>query len=206
MKLLAAACAVVFAVGLRSDVPSALGDPPVAIPPPVLDTLTPFDSLPSSQQITKVFNDSPTDALAGLQAIAHPPATAVRYPGVQLRAVRALIHYCATPCTELDPAHMTLVEIASDPLYRNSRVGSDLLILRATLEALGALRVPGDVYRIADQLQHPSRDIRAAAARALRDLGNTQAIPLLRARMNVEEVDQVETALSDALRVLGQPI
>jgi hypothetical protein len=154
-----------------------------------------------------VFNNSSTDALASLRQLANPPPTEFVDRGVQLRAVRALIHYCATtPCGDLDPAHVTLRDIADNPVYRDARVGSDLLVLRAALEALGTLRVPGDMDRIAAQLQHPSRDIRAAAARALRDLGNTQAITPLRARYNIEQVEQVKTAISDALRVLGQPI
>jgi len=79
-------------------------------------------------------------------------------------------------------------------------------VLRATIEALGVLRVPDDVTLLVPQLNHPSRDIRAATARALRDLGNTQAIVPLRARYDQDQVDQVKVAISDALRVLGQPI
>ena len=207
MKLLAAVGAVVVAVGVGSAVMPALGDPMLALSNPQFDTLTPIDSVPSSQQITTVFNNSSTDALAGLRQLANPPPTESVDRGVQLRSVRALIHYCATsPCAKADPAHMTLVAIADNPIYGSARTGSDLLVLRAALEALGALKVPDDVDRLAAQLQHPSRDIRAVAARALRDLGNTQAIPALRARYNIEQVEQVKTALSDALRILGQPV
>ncbi|MEO7091889.1 MAG: HEAT repeat domain-containing protein, partial [Polyangiales bacterium] len=174
---------------------------------PVINTLTPIDSLPSSQQINTAFNNSTSEALASLQQIANPPPTTTIDRGVQLRAVRALIHYCAaTPCADADPAHMTLKAIATNPIYRDARAGSDLLVLRAALESLGALKVPLDIDILKDQLQHPSRDIRAATARALRDLGNTQAITPLRARYNVEQVPQVQTAISDALRVLGQPV
>jgi hypothetical protein len=184
--------------------PSALGDSAFAVSQPVFDTLTPIDSLPSSQQITTVFNNSSSEALFNLQQIAHPTGPMDR--GVQLRAVRALIHYCASsPCADGDPAHVTLKDIATTPVYRDARVGSDLLVLRTALEALGALKVPTDISILVPQLQHPSRDIRAAVARALRDLGNTQAIPPLRARYNVEQEAQVQTAISDALRVLGQP-
>ncbi len=201
MKLLGAACAIVLAVGLRSGI----SDSAFAISQPVFDTLTPIDSLPSSQQITTVFNNSTSEALSSLQQIAHPPGGTFVDRGVQLRAVRALIHYCAaTPCADGDPAHQTLVAIASDPIYRDARSGSDLLVLRAALESLGVLRVPADLGVLVPQLQHPSRDIRAAVARGLRDLGNTQAITPLRARYNVEQEPQVQTAISDALRVLGQ--
>lgn len=199
MKLLGAACVVVLAVGLRSGA----GDPAFAISQPVFDALTPVDSLPSSQQLTMVFNNSPAEALSGLQQIANPPATVFVDRGVQLRAVRALIHYCATtPCPDTDPAHQTLLEISS--VYAGARSGSDLLVLRAALESLGVLKVPQDIGVLVPQLQHPSRDIRATVARALRDLGNTQAITPLRARYNIEREPQVQTAISDALRVLAQ--
>ncbi len=205
MKRLAGiACVLACAVALGSG-SRALGDTMLALSNPQFDALTPIDTVPSSQQITKAFNDNSNDALAGLRQLANPPVGTFVDRGVQIRSVRALIHYCAaSPCTESDLAHSTLVEIASADVYRLAQAGSDLLVLRAALEALGALRVPSDYVLIGKQLQHPSRDIRAAAARALRDLGNTQAIPDLRARYNVEQVEQVKTAISDALRVLGQ--
>ena len=110
MKLLAAVGAVVVAVGVGSAVMPALGDPMLALSNPQFDTLTPIDSVPSSQQITTVFNNSSSDALAGLQQLANPPPMESVDRGVQLRSVRALIHYCATsPCAKADPAHMTLV-------------------------------------------------------------------------------------------------
>jgi len=201
MKLLGAACASVFALGI------AFGDTALQLSNPQYDTLTPIDSVPSSQQITTVFNNSTGDALVGLQALANPPPMSNPDRGVQLRSVRALIHYCATsPCAENDPAHVTLLAIANDAVYRDARSGSELLVLRATLESLGVLQIPSDLNILVPQLQHPSRDIRATAARALRDLGNTQAIGPLRARLTIETVPQVKTAISDALRVLGQPI
>lgn len=200
-----AGIAVAIAVALGAGMAIAVGDSVLALSNPQFDTLTPIDSVPSSQQITKVFNNNSSDALAGLQQLANPPAGTFVDRGVQLRSVRALIHYCATtPCGQADPAHMTLRAIASDPVYADARSGGELLVLRAALEALGVLRVPVDIDLLVPQLQHPSRDIRAGAARALRDLGNTNAIPFLRARLNIEDEAQVKTAISDALRVLGQ--
>ena len=200
MKLVGAACIVAIALGA-----SALAD--IQLTQPVINALTPIDSVPSSTQITQAFNNSTTEALSSLQQIANPTNFVDR--GVQLRAVRALTHYCqSTPCGAQDPAHLTLTQI--ELRYRDARFGSDLLVLRAALESLGTLRVPEDWGILAAHLQHPSRDIRATAARALRDLGNTQAIPALRARYNIETEgptgDQVRLAISDALRVLGQPV
>ncbi|MBA3461002.1 MAG: HEAT repeat domain-containing protein [Deltaproteobacteria bacterium] len=198
MKLIGAASLLAIVLGA-----SALAD--VQLTQPVINALTQIDSVPSSQQINQAFNGSPSEALASLQQIANPTNFVDR--GVQIRAVRALTHYCqSTPCGFSDPAHQTLRDIATLPKYRDSRFGSDLLVLRAAIESLGVLQVPQDVDILIPQLQHPSRDIRAAVARALRDLGNTQAIVPLRARYNIETSEQVQLAISDALRVLGQPV
>ena len=195
MKLAAALGLMLVAAGARGDVPQ--------LTQPIINALTPIDTLPSSQQINQVFNDNPSEALANLIELANPSTFVDR--GVQLRAVRALIHYCGTsPCTRGDAAHDTLALVVTR--YATARAGSDALILRAAIESLGVLRVPDDMSTLKDFLIHPSRDIRATTARALRDLGNTNAIPFLRARYNDEPTDQVRLAISDALRVLGQPV
>ncbi|MBA3455257.1 MAG: HEAT repeat domain-containing protein [Deltaproteobacteria bacterium] len=189
----------VLALGVSA---AAYGDA-LVLSQPVINALTPIDSIPSSNQLNSVFNGSETEALSNLTAIALSQGTVDL--GVQLRAIRALTHYCRTPCGTHE-AHVALETIATTPRYRDAQAGSDLLVLRAALEALGVLRIPGDVAILVPQLDHPSRDIRAAAAHALRDLGNTQAIPALRARYQLEQSDQVKIAISNALRVLGQPI
>lgn len=181
---------------------AAYGDA-LVLSQPVINALTPIDSLPSSDQLNNVFNDSELEAISNLQMIALAQGTVDL--GVRLRAIRALTHYCKAPCGTHE-VHVTIETIATTPQYRDARRGSDLLVLRAAIEALGVLRIPGDVTILLPQLDHPSRDIRAAAAHALRDLGNTQAIPALRARYQQEQVKQVAIAISDALRVLGQPI
>jgi hypothetical protein len=165
--------------------------------------LTPIDSQPTTQQLNLVHNNSEQEALDNLQDIALAQSGVDL--GVQLRAVRALTQYCKVPCGTHE-AHGTLVDLVEMPRYRDARIGRDVLVLRATIEALGVLRVPEDIDLLVPQLQHPSRDIRTTVAHALRDLGNTQAITPLRARYMVENVPQVQHALSDALRVLGQPI
>ena len=190
------AIVLVFALALP-----ARGDA-IQLPQPAIDALTQIDELPSTTQLNGAFGNQ---ALLNLQMIALDQGAVD--PGVQLRAVRALTHYCnPLPCSASDPVHTTLTTVATNPRYRDARSGSDLLMLRAAIEALGILRVPGDVTILVTQLQHASRDIRAATAHALRDLGNTQAIAALRARYQQEQVPQVRIAISDALRVLGQPI
>ncbi len=196
MKQLGLAAILALAVSA-----AAYGDV-LVLTQPVINALTPIDSVPSSTQLTGVFNGSEIEALNNLRLIALSQGVDL---GVQLRAIRALPQYCQAPCGTHD-AHVALETIATTPRYRDARRGSDLLVLRAAIEALGVLRIPGDVVILLSQLDHPSRDLRAATAHALRDLGNTQAIPALRARYQQEQVQQVRIAISDALRVLGQPI
>jgi len=197
MKQLGLAAILALAVSA-----AAFGDV-LVLTQPVINALTPIDSVPSSTQLTGVFNGSELEALNNLRLIALSQGSVDL--GVQLRAIRALPQYCQAPCGTHD-AHVALETIAATPRYRDARRGSDLLVLRAAIEALGVLRIPGDVVLLLSQLDHPSRDLRAATAHALRDLGNTQAIPALRARYQQEQVQQVRIAISDALRVLGQPI
>ncbi len=178
-----------------------------AVAGPVADrvrfALTPIDSQPTTQQLNLVHNNNEQEALDNLQEIALGDDSVDT--GVKLRAVRALTQYCKAPCGTHE-AHATLVQLIGLPKYRDARAGRDLLVLRATIEAIGVLRVVDDMNFLLPFLQHPSRDIRSATAHALRDLGNTQAITPLRTRYLVEDVPQVQNALSDALRVLGQPI
>lgn len=178
-----------------------------ALAGPVADrvrfALTPIDSQPTTQQLNLVHNNSEQEALDNLQDIALGDDTIDT--GVRLRAVRALTQYCKAPCGTHE-AHGTLLTLIGVPRYRDVRVGRDLLVLRATIEAIGVLRVVDDMNVVLPFLQHPSRDIRVATAHALRDLGNTQAITPLRTRYLVEDVPSVQSAISDALRVLGQPI
>ena len=83
-------------------------------------------------------------------------------------------------------------------------MGSPVLLLRAAIETLGPMGVASDVGVLVPLLDHISRDIRAATARALRDLCNTQAITPLRVRYAKEQTDQVKLAISEALRILDQ--
>ncbi|CAN5852707.1 hypothetical protein BH11MYX2_BH11MYX2_01320 [soil metagenome] len=169
-------------------------------PQSVLFALTPIDSTPSTQQLNSVHNNSAAQALTSLESIARDPGE--DGPGVQIRAIRALVHYCDAPCSTHE-AHTTVLEV--EQAHHDAAAGSDLLVLRATIETLGLLRVAADEDVLIPHLQDSSRDIRVATAFALRDLGNIDAIDALRARFQVEDNEQVKSAISDALRVLGQP-
>lgn len=166
-----------------------------------IHTLTPIDSLPTKDDIVKLTGPNAVPRLRELAL-----SETVDF-GVQLRAIRTLAHFCSPSCVPapaLHPAHeAVLAVLASVPA--NDRSGRAILRLRAGIEALGLVRsgLDTDVDLLVGFLNDASRDIRAATARALRDLCNPQAVVPLRARFQVEQVAQVRLAISTALRDLG---
>ncbi len=163
-----------------------------------IQTLTPIDSVPTKEEI--VSNVAGPDRVARLAELALDPMVDF---GVQLRAIRAIPHFCASPCS--GDARAALLDILSK-INLDDRSGRTLLRLRAVIESLGVARTgdPEDVQRLVRFLDNASRDVRAAAARALRDMCHTNAIVPLRARYQIEQVDQVRLAISAALRDLDQ--
>jgi hypothetical protein len=170
------------------------------------DALTPIDTLPNPTYLDTVFNDQ---TLAMLSTLALDTDSSVDF-GVQLRAIRTLVTYCPAPsvgpCGVGTGTHDTLSQIV-DGYATGTMTPRDVLRLRAAIEALGiAGRSAGlnaDVVRIDQFLDHPSRDVRTATAKALGNLCNTQAIQPLRTRLPNEQVPQVQLAISAALRDLG---
>jgi hypothetical protein len=178
---------------LAAALVTARGDT-TPLAPPVVAMLTPIDTVPTKAQLDEAFGQQ---ALAQLVPIALGAAGAD--VGVQLRAVHALTHYPGVA------AHDALVTLITR--YQAATVASDLLLLRAAIEALGVLQVATDLDTVTPFLEvEASRDLRATTARALRDLGNSAAIEPLRARYRRERTAQVRLAISEALRVLGQPV
>ena len=164
------------------------------------NTLTTIDTVPTKAQIDSVFGA--TTALQKLTSIANDPDPTADV-GIRLRAIHALAKYCATtPCAANDVAHQSVAAVVTATATAHD--GSQILLLRAAIETLGSMHVSADATTLTSLLDHPSRDIRAATARALRDLCNNQAITPLRARYSVEMTDQVKLAISEALRILGQ--
>lgn len=166
------------------------------LPLSVTNTLTVIDTVPTKTQLDGVFG---AGALDRLSTIAHDRA---EDPGIRLRAIHALAKYCPDPCSTEQVAHTTLTQLIDE--NRGQTSGEGVVLLRATIETLGLLGVASDVTVLVSLLDHPSRDIRAATARSLRDLCNAQAIAPLRVRYTVEPIEQVKRAISDALRILGQ--
>jgi hypothetical protein len=162
-----------------------------------IQTLTPIDSLPTKEEL--VTNVTGPDQVARLEELALNPTVDF---GVQLRAIRAIPHFCVAPCSgsPRDALINILQKVPAD------RAGRTLLRLRAVIESLGVAKsgAPADVDLLVPYLDDASRDIRAATARALRDMCQTNAIVPLRARYQHEQVDQVRLAISAALRDLDQ--
>ncbi|HEU0030978.1 MAG TPA: HEAT repeat domain-containing protein [Kofleriaceae bacterium] len=184
------------AVLALSALPAHGADP---TPTPVeVHTLTPMDSVPTKEEIAA--NVSGPDKLARLQELIVDPTVDF---GIQLRAIRAVPHFCGSPCSGT-PRDVILQVIASVPAA--DRSGRGILRLRAGIESLGVARTgqDADVDLLVPYLDHASRDIRATTARALRDMCNTRAIDPLRKRYQREQIDQVRLAISAALRVLDQ--
>ena len=188
---------------------AALATGATALPLQVQNTLTTIDSVPTKPQLDSVFPSG--EALSNLSTIAQDNAADV---GIRLRAIHALGKYCPDPstttelaCTTTELAYTSLTDVIAET--RNFTSGSEVLLLRSAIETIGLLDVSADASDdVADLLKgllnHASRDIRAATARALRDLCNTQAILPLRVRYTAESTEQVKLAISEALRVLGQ--
>ncbi|MFT3695226.1 MAG: HEAT repeat domain-containing protein [Kofleriaceae bacterium] len=177
----------------------AAGDPVIYLSVQVQNVLTAIDVVPTQSQLDTAF--LPADAATELVRIVKDDTSDVR---VRLRAIHALTKYCTTtPCTDDDPAHTALVSTIA--MYQGSASGSDLVLLRAAVEALGPQRVGTDLGTLEPLLKHTNRDIRTAAVHALRDLCNTGAITALREQQSTEPTDQVRLAISEALRILSQP-
>lgn len=197
MRIAGALLVGAIAIAARADASM------VALSTATMEALTPIDSLPDPAYLDAVTNHQTATTLAAIAA-----GDTVDL-GVQLRAIRTLPSYCpsAGPCGVGTLTHDTLANIVDAYDVGGTATPRDVLRLRAAIEALAlAGRTAGldaDVTRIAQFLGHTSRDIRAASAKALRALCNTQAITPLRVRLQSETVDQVKLAISAALRDLG---
>jgi len=161
-------------------------------------TLTTFDTIPSKDEITSVTGPDP---VARLRDLALSSSTDF---GVRLRAIRALPQFCSSipSCKEqLDhPARLAVRDVIGTIAF-DDRSGQAILELRAAIEALGVIKSAQqtDVDLLLPFLEHESRDIRVATARALRDLCLDTASQPLRTRYDQEPVASVRLAISNAL-------
>jgi HEAT repeat protein len=167
------------------------------------NALTTIDQIPTQDQLNTAFGSGSgsTAAATAIASIAADNATEV---GIRLRAIRSLVSYCPPPGAMSNcPEYVALSAIIADDRYKMATTGSDVLVLRAAIEALGQLQ-GNDLDQLTPFLNHPSRDVRATTAFALRDLCNSGAVQPLRTRLQLEATGQVQLAISAALRVLGQ--
>lgn len=167
------------------------------------DLLTARDHLPTRAELDAAMGATP------LQALIDRALTETDLK-IRLRALRALAHYPS------DDAHSALRLVLDDPEVAGTldlSAGEMLVVRKACLEGLGELGDPDDVAVITQYLIEPdfgpeecsNRDIRAAAANALRVLGATGANAALAAQAEVETCAQVEFAISEARRALNPP-
>ncbi len=186
----------------------------------VVGVLTPLDTVPTVAALDAAFQNKAVDGLIGL-AINDDVDL-----GIQLRAIRALPLYCPAGVGTCGPGidgHDTLVALITR--YRDatepSQAPQNALRLRAAAEALGATRsgLPEDVDLLITLLGqteptgdgndaeivpgHPSLDVRAAAARALGQLCNSDATSLLFPHL-MDPAAQVRNQVSAAIDRLRQ--
>jgi hypothetical protein len=197
------AASTLLACGIAASLAFATGST-AGLTDRVRDTLTAIDTVPTKAQLDLAF--PPNQALPNLSTIAQDRTLDV---GVRVRAIHALAKYCPDPCSSSELAYQSLAALISET--RNETVGEPVVLLRAALETIGTLPLDSSPAAkaevtaiVIELLNHPSRDIRAAAARALRDLCNTNAATALRIRYTSEPTEQVKLAISEALRILGQ--
>jgi len=182
------------------------GSTTAPLSPGQTNTLTTIDEVPSYEQlVTSLGSGSSGDAIATLIGAASGQSESAI--GIRLRAIHSLVTICQAPnvCDSSSAAHAALLDIVVDPTYTTATSGSNVLILRAAIESLGQLKQTGDADSLLGFLDHPSRDVRATTAFALRDLCNSQvAVPPLHTRLQHEATAQVQLAISAALRALSQ--
>ncbi len=161
--------------------------------PQILHALTSIDTLPTKEELQLVLNN-PSNELAVLSQLSQEGDF-----GMRLRAIRAIPHFCPGQVAACRDAILSV-------LASETGDGQQILLQRAAIEALAAARTgsPEDVPILAAFLRDDSRDLRVAAARALRDLCDPAAMPDLAQRRAVESIGQVKKAIDEALLVLGQ--
>lgn len=161
--------------------------------PAAIDALSPIDAAPTQAAIDNAFAGQ---ALDSLQLIVRDRTMDL---GVVLRAIRALPSYCPKPCVS-GSVRDTLVSLIIEA--KSQHTPQDLLRLRASIESLGVTRSVTDFNILTPLLTHPSRDIRASAARALLNICNVAAKDDLKKSYDAEMITQVKNEMSAALQAL----
>lgn len=119
-------------------------------------------------------------------------------PGLRIRAYRALSLY-STPLVET-----ALTEAVNDHAAPSKTIGVEVVYAKAAMDSLAAVAGAGAVDTIAAVLDHPSRDLRVSAARALAKTAAPAAIAPLQSRLAIETDSLVSLALQRALSLLEE--
>lgn len=178
-----------------------------------IDALTQIDTLPTRSQIDLAFGT--TSGSSALISIARDPGMGL---DLQLRAIRTLPQYCASPGCPVE-VHDALIALVTGYLavLPGPLAPRDLLRLRAAIEALGATRsgLSDDVHvlAVAQLLRHPNRDVQVTTVHALRDLCSlglcdrttcTEDAAAVRALRSSTGESQLDAAINSALQDLAQ--
>lgn len=156
--------------------------------------LSAIDYVPDRDEIDALLGP---DAASRLVDIARGNVPALSDPGVRIGAYRGLLLYAAS-----SEAETVLREAVQSPDRVNT--GVTTLYLRAAMESYAHLAGEDSVPSIAPMLDHPSLDVRAAAARALGETGAESAKEPLNQRKSKERSYQVNLAINEALRKLNE--
>ncbi len=184
----------VFALAMTL-IAAPLWGTPLPVPPSMtaLEALSGIDFAPGRSQLDELFAGD----VAALVGLANDAAAGD--PGIRLRAYRSLAQFSG------DPVAVAGLRTAV-ARYRNARSGIELLYLVAALDALSAVGDASDVTVAAQLLEAgDSRDLRAAAARALGALGSPAGCAPLQSRAGdgIEPEAMVRIAINRALNRLG---
>lgn len=184
--------AAVVARGTFQAPAAAADNPPTHALDADVDTLeaqlSGIDFLPDRDRLDDVAPNNPTTALIDICQDTGARA------GQRLRALRSLAQYPSPR------ARTALVDAIGR--YRDAEKGMDLLYLRAALEALAQVGGDDTWLIVIEFFDHRSPDIRAAAVRAVGDLGDPSATAELFRRLDLEKVPFVRAAIERALRDL----
>jgi hypothetical protein len=158
----------------------------------VSELLSGIDFIPSRPTLDDAMGAAAPDELI---AIARGRDANLDDPGLRIRAYRALGLY---------PGPETEAALAAAVHEHSTKVaGTEILYLRAAMGALARVAGERAVDVIGPMLGHPSRDVRADAARALRETGSNRAACYIRPLQASEEFEMVQVAMEEAIREVG---
>lgn len=158
----------------------------------VSELLSGIDFIPSRPTLDDAMGAGAPDELI---AIARGRDANLDDAGLRIRAYRALGLY---PSPDTEAALTAAVHEHSTKV-----AGTEILYLRAAMGALAQVAGENAVDVIGPMLGHPSRDVRADAARALKDTGSSRAACYIRPLQASEEFEMVQVAMEEAIREVG---